>query len=425
VNDESVKLIGWLIADKEPVRKGQPVAEIESSKAVASIESPSDGTLIHACAAGDEIAVGALIGQVATGATAGVELPPSPITEPSVQTTQPVDARFSRSAMELLKHRSVDPSRFAGLTLVRVQDVQDVIDGKQRSTAASKAMPAIGAEVRPAAKIVGALGVPVRTEPLPRTKKVESRYLSASLRHGLPSVVTAMCPTRGLRSAMESLPGAEQNVSAVIIFEVARLLRSFPKFNAWCSEGNVHFYEQVNIGFAVDAEHGLKVPVIRDADTKSLPEITSEVRERVVEYLNDALPVDALAGGTFTVTDLSGEGVFHFHPLINQGQSAILGVGSETFLPGSSEGMFNLILGFDHQISEGREAAKFLNELKRRLAGYESAVTATVPAVTVKHCERCYAAVTELSAWGHFLLQTIGTDGGPHFVCTRCTGGLT
>jgi len=131
-------------------------------------------------------------------------------------------------------------------------------------------------------------------------------------------------------------------VSAVIIFETARLLKTFPLFNAYCADGSIHFYEQVNIGFAVDADRGLKVPVIRDADTKSLPEIAAEMQEAVVDYLNDSLPMKSLAGGTFTVTDLSGDGVFAFHPLINQGQSAILGICGEFFPPGSKEGMFNL-----------------------------------------------------------------------------------
>ena len=83
---------------------------------------------------------------------------------------------------------------------------------------------------------------------------------------------------------------------------------------------------------------GLKVPVLREADAKSITEIASEMRDLVVTYLDDALAVGSLAGGTFTVTDLSGEGVTAFHPLINQGQSAILGICAEVFRPVPARG---------------------------------------------------------------------------------------
>ena len=142
-------------------------------------------------------------------------------------------------------------------------------------------------------------------------------------------------------------------MTAIIVFEAARLLRKYPNFNAFYAAGDAHYYEDVNIGFAVDAGRGLKVPVIHHADRKGIIEITTEMRERVVAYLEDELPVKALTLCTFTVTDLSGEGVATFHPLINQGQSAILGICAEVFAPGSREGTFNLVLSFDHQLSEG------------------------------------------------------------------------
>lgn len=81
-----------------------------------------------------------------------------------------------------------------------------------------------------------------------------------------------------------------------------------------------------------------------------------------------------LAGGTFTITDLSGEGVSSFRPLINQGQSAILGVCSEVFAPGGKVGRFDLTLAFDHQLTEGRTAARFLNDLRERLGHHEASL---------------------------------------------------
>ncbi|MBU2652677.1 MAG: 2-oxo acid dehydrogenase subunit E2, partial [Bacteroidetes bacterium] len=88
-----------------------------------------------------------------------------------------------------------------------------------------------------------------------------------------------------------------------------------------------------------------------------------------LEYHEGSLPAAALQDGTFTVTDLSGEDVFSFRPVINHRQSAILGVGAEQPLGG--ERVFQLSLTFDHRLTEGREAARFLRALRERLGTYE------------------------------------------------------
>jgi pyruvate/2-oxoglutarate dehydrogenase complex dihydrolipoamide acyltransferase (E2) component len=455
VNDESVKLLAWLVADKEPVQAGQAIAEIESSKTVAEIVAPMAGTLNHVHRVGDEVAVGGVLGHITTGDTALTPTAPAipaaaiastaaplngsashaatPPAEasPAVIATHSIETRFSAKAQELLKLHAVDPARFNNRGLVRAEDVQAILDGKPLTTQPQKkpaatASPAIQTAEPPA--VTGAAGVPIRSEPLSRSKKVEARYLSSALRSGLPSVITVAVPTRGLQRALAAHASLRGQISPIIIFEAARILKGYPAFNAFCSDGSAHFYEQVNIGFAVDADRGLKVPVIRDADTKSLPEIAAEMQELVVDYLNDSLPMKALAGGTFTITDLSGDGVFGFHPLINQGQSAILGIGGEFFAPGSKEGMFNLILAFDHQISEGRAAARFLNELKRRIVGYESALTASAASTAPSEepsCERCFTGLAELTSTQHYLLQTAGPNGTTRNICTRCAMGYT
>jgi 2-oxoglutarate dehydrogenase E2 component (dihydrolipoamide succinyltransferase) len=273
---------------------------------------------------------------------------------------------------------------------------------------------------------VPAAGVPFKSDPLPRAKRIEAKYLSSGFRNTLASVVTVACPTRGLRAAASAHSGgAGTNATAVILFEAARLLRKYPAFNAFFAEGNVNAYEQVHIGFALDGGHGLKVPVIRDADAKSIQQITAEMQDLVVGYLDEKLPVESLAGGTFTVTDLSGEGVFSFHPLINQGQSAILGLGAEFFPPGTSVGMFNLILAFDHQLAEGRMAAKFLGDLRERLGSYESALAPVGHSAAADEpaCSQCLTPLSELRRNDHHLLQAVTASGAVAPVCSACVSG--
>jgi pyruvate/2-oxoglutarate dehydrogenase complex dihydrolipoamide acyltransferase (E2) component len=270
------------------------------------------------------------------------------------------------------------------------------------------------------------LGVPVRAERLPRRKRTEVSYLASGYHNTLASVIAVIVPTRGLRAAAEQYAPHRVTTTAILLFEVARLLRKYPFFNGFYANESLNIYEEINIGFAIDAGHGLKVPVIRHADTKGLQEIVDDMQEKMVDYLNDTLPVNALLGGTFTITDLSAEGVFIFHPLINQGQSAILGVGGEFFPPGSREGMFTLILAFDHQVSEGRQAAKFLNELGARLHAYEQVLgdqPGSRKATEIPRCSRCVTPLTKLQERNHCLVQIVQLDGTPDYICSICLQG--
>jgi pyruvate/2-oxoglutarate dehydrogenase complex dihydrolipoamide acyltransferase (E2) component len=198
------------------------------------------------------------------------------------------------------------------------------------------------------------------------------------------------------------------------------LLRKYPVFNAFYDDGKVQYYEAVNIGIAMDAERGLKVPVLTNADHRSIAEIRMEVENFVLSYLDDTLPVQALADGTFTVTDLSGEDVHSFVPLINQGQAAILGIGAEYFQPGHVDGFFNLMLAFDHRLTEGRTAAAFLKDLRDRLSSYERALRRSDEE---PQCTRCLRTRSELAELNVPLLLGIQQAGETAPICGNCILG--
>jgi len=258
----------------------------------------------------------------------------------------------------LVKEHDIPLEKFAGMGLVREADVLALL-GKPVSRHDLVAG-------------VAAKSVTFRSEALPKSKQAEARYLLAGS-NALVSSVSVACPTRGLRAAAQNHPEWGSSPAAAIVFEAARLLRRYPIFNAFYEDGAANYYDEVNVGFAVDAGGGLKVPVIRDADKKELGVIAREIQDLLLAYTNGEITLEAASGGTFTVTDLSAEGVFSFQPLINHRQSAILGVGAEFFPPGCSEGSYQLILAFDHRLSEGRAAAQFLKELRDRIAAYEGA----------------------------------------------------
>jgi 2-oxoglutarate dehydrogenase E2 component (dihydrolipoamide succinyltransferase) len=399
VNDESVKLTAWLVASGAPVKAEQLLAQVETSKALLDIHAPSDGFVRYEYETGCEIAVGAAVCYIT--ATADTPLPQeafqtvtaaapkarkqpaAPRTAVAHKTTSSIDTaceqgtfspRFSRSASELLREHKLDPQQFAHLPLVKAEDVLAFLEkvdgngaGVGRSTTGDASKAAVSA------------GVPLRWQDLSRRKLGEIRYLRSGQHNALASSITVSCPTRGLRSLLRATGGAVSAPTPIIVYEAARLLRKYPAFNAVCSGERVGYYDEVNIGVAMDYDKGLLVPVVRNADQKELTAIAEELWELMYKYMRQELTAEDLSGGTFVISDLSAEDVASFVPLINQGQSAILGIGSELFPSANTAGSFNLILTFDHQLAEGRMAAKFLNELAERIQAQETSLRSEPP----------------------------------------------
>ena len=280
VNDESVTLLSWSVPNGEKVAQGQMIAEIETSKAVMEIESPATGFLAYSIEPGSDIGVGAtlctILSDESVSATPGSppasEQPQASSTNTNkngegIQTSHAVDgtpSHFTKKAQALLEQRGLPPERFAGRGLVRTEDILVEL-GEVSSPQPSSRGLSRKERSRSLVSPTPALDVPFRTEKLSKSKRTEIGYLSPGYHNALPSVITVAIPTRGLREAVEQNSHIEAAATAVIIFEAARLLRHYPWFNAFYQDDHVNFYHEVNIGFAIDGDFGLKVPVIRAA----------------------------------------------------------------------------------------------------------------------------------------------------------------
>lgn len=412
VNDESVLLVQWLVRDGEEVKRGHPLVTIETSKATLDIEAPVAGYVRFHLSKGTEVKVGGVLCYITDNPAdplpqtfepsqkATDELPHQRASNAAAATT----TRFSGQASVLLKQHGLTEDQFAAKGLVTAEDILKLVNGQKVPESRG---PSISSHV------------PVRIEELPRRKRIEAKYLMAG-QNAVSSLVSVICSTRGLKAAAQTHPELRGGPLPLILHETARLLRKYPVFNAFYDGGNVHYYDSVNIGIAMDAERGLKVPVLANADRKTIAETRMELENFVLGYLDDTLPVQALADGTFTVTDLSGEDVHSFVPLINQGQGAILGVGSEYFQPGRAEGVFTLILAFDHRLTEGRAAAAFLKDLRDRLASYERVLRGPD---SEPSCARCLRTGSELTELNVPLLLGVQPTGGTAPICGNCVLG--
>jgi pyruvate dehydrogenase E2 component (dihydrolipoamide acetyltransferase) len=219
-------------------------------------------------------------------------------------------------------------------------------------------------------------------KPITGVRAVVAQHMSESHRTTAPVTLTTEVDAtefvdlrERLKASLADELGFNLGYNDLLIKLVARALREFPYMNARLegdlSTGAIRHLAQVNVALAVDAERGLLVPVVRDADQKGLVEIAHEVR-RLVERVRSGMAMpDELTGSTFTITNLGVYEVDAFTPIINLPETAILGVGRIKARPAVVDGELSvrqtmwLSLTFDHRLVDGAPAARFLQRIKQ------------------------------------------------------------
>jgi pyruvate dehydrogenase E2 component (dihydrolipoamide acetyltransferase) len=417
---EEVTLVRWLVEDGARVDRGQEVMEVETDKAVFPVEAPAKGILhIGPYKDGDVIpvlTVVAVIGkpddkfEVKGLATAVPEVASAPAetaapaAAPAVQEAGQVFAspRARKTAAEKrVDLAQVTPTGGGG---VRVAE-RDVL-------AYLAQLPKVTPVAQKMAAQAGLDLSQVTSGPTGRiTKEDVERSLQAALPEAAPPVLPAAevverVPLKGVRAIIADRMATSVHTTArvTLLMDVdatqfvdmrARLkervaeawgfvpgyndliakitasaLRQFPYMNARLAPDAVELLGHVNMGMAVDTERGLLVPVIRDADQKSLRQFGAEFRELVDRARKGRSMPDDLTGGTFTITNLGMYDVDAFTPVINLPEAAILGLGRIAPKAVARDGqvvvrhMWTLSLAFDHRVVDGAPAARFLQYIK-------------------------------------------------------------
>lgn len=220
---------------------------------------------------------------------------------------------------------------------------------------------------------------PVREEPMSRIGRVAAENLAAAnalipqVTHHDRADLRALEAFRGRQRAAAERRGVRLTALAFHIMGLARCLRAFPKFNASLSADGTMLIlkDYVHIGIAVDTDHGLMVPVIRNADRKGLWQIAEEIAELAARAQQRKLGPDAMSGASMTISNLGGIGGLGFTPIVNPPELAILGLTraetvpvleGESWVPVS---MVPLDLSYDHRVINGADAARFLRHHAR------------------------------------------------------------
>jgi pyruvate dehydrogenase E2 component (dihydrolipoamide acetyltransferase) len=182
-----------------------------------------------------------------------------------------------------------------------------------------------------------------------------------------------MTAATDLKERLTQAFGEKISFTDIIVKCAACALKEFPVVNASLIDGKIISHNQVNIGIAVALNNGLIVPVVRNANVKTITDLRQDINLLSSKARSGGLSADELSQGTFTVTNLGMYGVDHFTPIINPPESAILGVCCIVDRPVVHDGevvvrpMMNLCLSFDHRLIDGAVGAQFLARLRQLL----------------------------------------------------------
>jgi pyruvate dehydrogenase E2 component (dihydrolipoamide acetyltransferase) len=167
--------------------------------------------------------------------------------------------------------------------------------------------------------------------------------------------------------------GGKISFNDIVLKAVATALRQHPACNAWWQDDHIRIWHQVHLGMAVAVEDGLITPVIRNADQKSLREISTLTRDFATRARERKLKPEEYTGATFSVSNLGMFDIEHFTAVINPPEAGILAVGSITPVPAVMDGQvtarrrMRMTMSCDHRVIDGATGAKFLKTLKMML----------------------------------------------------------
>ena len=222
----------------------------------------------------------------------------------------------------------------------------------------------------------------IEIKDIPRIKKLSSKYLINSW-NNIPHVTNHdeadITELEEFRTSLTDIYSGDKKKITPLAFIIKALtasLKRFPNFNSSIDEiekGKMTLKKYYHIGIAVDTQHGLMVPKLRNVDNKNISLISSELKKLSDQCRSLKIDKKELFGGSMTITSLGGIGGSFFTPIINFPEVAILGVGKsekrQVFINGKfvTRIMLPLSLSYDHRIIDGAEAARFNNDLKENL----------------------------------------------------------
>ena len=406
---ESGTIVRWLKTEGDAVTKGEPLYELDTDKVTQEVEAESDGVLLRIVIADGEVDVGTTVGIIgaqdedvsalladAQGGNGGAPPAPPAAAPPEAQEEQeeaeaPAETAEPSQVPSDTVSQAVEPrpapavarapgdrvkasplarriARERGIDLAQIGGTGP--DGRVVAEDVEKA-----AVLPPAEAPAGAPQPEVEVVELTSTRKTIARRLTEAwaapvFQLTVSADATELVATRERMVELLREGETKPTVSDVLTRLVAAALVRHRAVNANFVEGKLHRFSAANVGLAVAAPSGLIVPVIRDADRKSVLEVARDRADVVSRAREGKLQLPDLEGGTFTISNLGMYGIEQFVAVLNPPQVAILAVGSIDDRAAVVDGeiavvpTLTLTLTCDHRAIDGSEGAEFLRDVK-------------------------------------------------------------
>ncbi len=393
-------IAAWAVEDGAYVERDETVLELETDKVTMEVPAPASGIVRHGAAEGDEVEVGAAVGEIdesaekpagdaasapapapapepeAAPAAAPASASPSPMPAPTASASNG-DVKATPLARKLADDKGIDLGSIAGTGAsgrIREQDVLAYLQSHQDG-AASSAAPAIS----------GGIAREVTVERMsPMRQAIASRLVEAQQTAAMLTTFNevdmgaVMELRKEHKEAFAEKHGINLGFMSFFVKATTQALQKFPLINSYIIKDDTgkpaiqkHTYNDVAI--AVSGPKGLVVPVIRSAETLSFAGIESTIKDMALRARDGKISLEEMQGGTFTITNGGIFGSLMSTPILNPPQSAILGMhgikkrpAEDPTNPGTIvlRPMMYLALSYDHRIVDGAEAVQFLVSIK-------------------------------------------------------------
>jgi pyruvate dehydrogenase E2 component (dihydrolipoamide acetyltransferase) len=373
------KIVRWLRKEGDIIKRGMPLFEVETDKAISEVDSEASGILAGlGFEAGSEVPIGTLLGYILNeGESIPVSRKGTGVdTEVRSQKFEPIDASSRKDPSKSLEIIATPLAR----NIARENQV-DLIEVKGTGPRGR----IVEADIR---KYINQRSEASQTpdtgsQPtfdrlsLTRVQHATSRRMSQS-NQDIPQFVLEedvnMEHAKRWRDQYQKPNGVYPSYTALLIRVVASVLENYPRINASFDEGWVKIYRDINIGVAIATKDGLHVPVVKKANQLKVKQIQLYLDQLRSQAEHGKFESQFLGGGTFTITNLGMFGIARFQALINPPEAAILAVGSireiPWCLPSNELGIAPIMtmrLSLDHRVVDGAVAAPFLMEIKNCL----------------------------------------------------------
>ena len=377
----------WLKKEGDHVNQDEVIVEIETDKVVLEVLAQSDGVVSKIIKPeGEIVASSELIGEFeeSDGSSITPKIQNEEKSEPNEKTkldkSDDLDnsKKMGPAAKKMISEKNIDPENINASGKNNTITKADVINHLE-TKAIDKENNNILSE-----SITSGEDRPEKRVPMSRLRSTIAKRL-VSVKQETAMLTTFnevdMLPIKELRAKYGAEFQEEHNVKlgfmGFFVIAAVQALKKFPVVNASIDGNDVVYHGFQDIGVAVSTERGLVVPVIKDADTKSLPEIEKAILSYSDKARNGKLSIDEMQGGTFTISNGGIFGSLLSTPILNAPQTAILGMHAIQDRPVAINGevvirpMMYLAMSYDHRLLDGKEAVTFLVSIKEQLESPE------------------------------------------------------